>query len=48
MERLFAWQDNYKRVTMRDERNLATLKAMQFMILSAIIFKKLEAAGVTE
>ena len=48
VERVFAWQDNYRRVIMREERNQATFKAMQFLSLSAIIYKKLEAAGITE
>jgi hypothetical protein len=32
---------------MREERNQATFKAMQFLSLSAIIYKKFEAAGIT-
>ena len=48
VERCFAWQDNYRRVTLRYERRTSTFQGMQFLSLAAQVCKRLTRIGVEE
>ena len=48
VERCFAWSDNHKRVTHRQERLACMFRAMQILSLTAIVCRRLERMGVQE
>ena len=48
VERCFAWQDNYRRVTLRQEHLMVTFRAMQLLSLTAVVCTRLERMGVLE
>jgi len=48
VERCFAWQDNYRRTTLRYECLEKTFRAMHFISLSAILCKRLQTLGVED
>ena len=48
VERCFAWQDNYRRTTLRYECLEKAFRAMHFISLSAILCKRLQTLGVED
>ena len=48
VERCFAWQDNYRRVALRQEHLMVTFRAMQLLSLTAGVCTRLERMGVLE